>query len=109
MDPRVEVDREQGLLIEWLDGHQSRFPFDALRAACPCATCRDEREKRGPLRVASPKTPDATRLARIEKVGRYAIGIVWADGHSTGIYSWAYLRERCACLSCRLARKEVQG
>ena len=26
-------------------------------------------------------------------VGRYAVRIVFDDGHQTGIYSWAYLRK----------------
>jgi DUF971 family protein len=25
-------------------------------------------------------------------VGRYALGITWSDGHSTGIFSYDYLR-----------------
>ena len=29
----------------------------------------------------------------IEPVGNYAIRIVFSDGHDSGIYSWAYLRE----------------
>ena len=28
-----------------------------------------------------------------ELVGNYAIRIDWSDGHSSGIYSWAFLRE----------------
>jgi DUF971 family protein len=26
-------------------------------------------------------------------VGRYALQFVWSDGHSTGIYSFEYLRD----------------
>jgi DUF971 family protein len=29
----------------------------------------------------------------IHYVGRYALQFVWSDGHSTGIYTWEYLRE----------------
>tara|TARA_B110000438_G_scaffold277633_1_gene300442 strand:- start:720 stop:863 length:144 start_codon:yes stop_codon:yes gene_type:complete len=29
----------------------------------------------------------------IHYVGRYAIQFVWSDGHSTGIYTFEYLRE----------------
>ena len=28
----------------------------------------------------------------IASVGNYAIGIIWNDGHSTGIYSFEHLR-----------------
>jgi DUF971 family protein len=29
----------------------------------------------------------------IHYVGRYALQFVWSDGHSTGIYTYEYLRE----------------
>jgi DUF971 family protein len=29
----------------------------------------------------------------IHYVGRYALQFVWSDGHSTGIYSFEYLRD----------------
>ena len=31
-------------------------------------------------------------LREIEQVGNYALGLTWADGHSSGIYSFRYLR-----------------
>jgi DUF971 family protein len=31
-------------------------------------------------------------LREIEQVGNYALGLTWSDGHSTGIYSFRYLR-----------------
>ncbi len=37
-------------------------------------------------------TPKAFELVRIMVVGGYAIQPVWADGHSTGIYSFDYLK-----------------
>ncbi len=53
--------------------------------------------------------PPARRLADVQKcfrttdigeVGNYALRLTWGDGHSTGIYSFAYLRELCACPEC---------
>jgi DUF971 family protein len=32
-------------------------------------------------------------IARIDPVGRYAVKLVFDDGHDTGIYSWDVLRE----------------
>ncbi len=32
-------------------------------------------------------------IKKIEKVGNYAIRIIFSDGHDTGIYSWEYLYE----------------
>jgi DUF971 family protein len=109
MVPKIEIDHEHGLLIEWPDGHQSRFDFEDLRAACPCAACRDESKGGHHRSDRAPRPPEATHLLRVVPVGRYAIGLGWGDGHSTGIYSWEYLRDRCGCLACRLGRREVQG
>jgi DUF971 family protein len=42
-------------------------------------------------------------------VGRYALQFNWADGHSSGIYSWEYLRRMCQCAECKLAFAEISG
>jgi DUF971 family protein len=39
--------------------------------------------------------PDALTIGDIEIVGRYALNFRWSDGHSTGIYSFRYLRGLC--------------
>ena len=44
--------------------------------------------------------PDVHPL-EIRPVGRYAIQIAWSDLHSTGIYSFEYLRDCCPCDGCR--------
>lgn len=33
------------------------------------------------------------KLVKVEKVGNYAIRLVFNDDHSTGIYSWKYISE----------------
>jgi DUF971 family protein len=40
--------------------------------------------------------PRAFELQRFEQVGGYALQLFWADGHSSGIYSFAYLRKLAA-------------
>jgi DUF971 family protein len=43
--------------------------------------------------------PDvAAAAARI--VGNYALHFDWSDGHTTGIYSFDYLRRICPCPAC---------
>jgi DUF971 family protein len=39
----------------------------------------------------------AASLEGMEIVGNYALQLIWADGHSYGIYSWEYLRQLCPC------------
>jgi DUF971 family protein len=98
--PRLEVDPSEGLLIEWPDGHQSRYPLPLLREICPCAACRGGTRDQHSLPIAGTARP-----VRITPIGNYAIGIKWGDGHDSGIYSWEYLRRRCGCLACRFARQ----
>ncbi len=86
--------RQEGptaLGITWADGVHSVLEVRALRLACGCAVCVDEWTGEGRLDGAS--VPEDVHPLRIEPVGRYAIQIEWSDGHSTGIYPFARLRE----------------
>ena len=41
----LSKDGPDRLVIEWADGHRGVYAWSHLRANCPCAGCRDEREK----------------------------------------------------------------
>jgi hypothetical protein len=41
-------------------------------------------------------------------VGAYAVQPTWGDGHATGYYSFASLREHCPCPDCS-SRRAVAG
>ena len=85
-----------GLLIEWADGARTQTTWRALRSNCPCATCEDDRKKPpNPFRVLSDREVAAGPPApvRMKAVGTYAYQIEWNDGHSTGIYTLAALRQ----------------
>ncbi len=79
--------------IEWTNGRETTYDFDRLRWACPCATCRGEMGRPGMLDKIERLTPQQTELVDIQQVGRYAIMPIWADGHSTGIYTYNYLAD----------------
>jgi len=34
---------QRGLVVMWPDGHRSRLSWTALRAACQCAECQEQR------------------------------------------------------------------
>lgn len=106
--PRIELIGDESLLVEWEDGHQSRYEGARLRALCPCASCKEDRGPKSPLAVLRPFRPNAARILRVQAVGRYAVAPVFGDQHATGIYSWDYLRRHCDCLACRLGRREDQ-
>ena len=82
------------LAIKWDDGVESFIRLETLRRACPCAGCKGETDILGNLykNPDKPLTPLSTQLVRIANVGGYAIQPVWADGHTTGLYSFDYLR-----------------
>ncbi len=37
--------------------------------------------------------PESFKLMRLENIGTYALQPVWADGHTSGIYAFDYLRK----------------
>lgn len=86
------------LAIKWEDGREDFISLEALRRACPCAACKGEMDIMGNLYKSpeKPYTANAFQLVKLNSIGGYAISPVWADGHSTGIYSFDYLRRIAA-------------
>ncbi|HET9956369.1 MAG TPA: DUF971 domain-containing protein [Polyangiaceae bacterium] len=74
------------LEVTWADGHKSRLTNELLRGYCPCAGCQ------GHSSGLKFQTGGNTELREIEQVGNYALSFTWGDGHSSGIYSFRYLR-----------------
>ena len=83
------------LALKWDDGTESFISLEQLRRHCPCAGCKGEVDIMGHLYKGPerPLSPEAFRLVRLERVGGYALQPVWGDGHSTGIYSFEYLKQ----------------
>ncbi|MBI4458446.1 MAG: DUF971 domain-containing protein [Acidobacteria bacterium] len=104
-DPRhVDISLSQGIKIVWGDGHESQYPLDHLRRNCPCAACHSTAQSSADTPAAASPFPmfkPAPRLTDAESVGRYAVRLLWADGHSSGIYSFDHLRDICPCAECR--------
>ena len=90
----VEVQRESGVSVVFADGHRCRFELQELRANCPCAGCRSQRD-RGEQAWPRPGSPAELRIDTAELMGNWGLGISWSDGHSTGIYPWDILRRWC--------------
>lgn len=81
------------LALRFADGEELYLSLDMLRRACPCAACQGEPDALGRvLRPVQQIGPRGFELQRYEVVGGYAVQLFWADGHSTGIYSFDYLR-----------------
>ncbi len=77
--------------IRWKDGAVTDHSARELRLQCPCASCIEEGTGRALL---DPATVAADiLLLGVELVGRYGLSFVWSDGHKTGIFAFARLRE----------------
>lgn len=86
------------LALKWEDGVEDFIRLEVLRRACPCAGCKGEMDIMGNVYKGpeKPLSPQAFQLKRIGMVGGYAVQPVWADGHSTGLYSYEYLKNVAA-------------
>ena len=98
----LEVDDDAHQLeIAWSDGHTSLHDLEHLRWLCPCAECKGEWGVPGKLAHTRELTARQTELTDLRTVGRYALMPRWGDDHSTGIYTYEYLRKNCECEECR--------
>jgi DUF971 family protein len=105
---RIKLDAgNDSLAVAWSDGHESRYAYSTLRSQCPCATCLGKETESAAPTSAAPFAmfKKAVRPERVEVVGRYALQVFWNDGHSTGIYTFTYLRGLCPCAECEAERR----
>ena len=96
----------QELSILWDDEHASIISLHTLRDRCPCAGCQGETVLlKTYIPEPQPQLPGRYNIIGIHQVGHYAIQISWGDRHSTGIYTWEYLRNLCECPECLLKKE----
>ncbi len=87
---KIGPPNEPQIVIEWNDGKKSFFDPKTLRVVCPCAACVDETSGKRTLDPAL--IPANVRALALTPVGRYALQILWSDGHATGLYGYDFLR-----------------
>ncbi len=81
---------KQRLHITFDDGEAFELAYKTLRAESPSA----EVQGHGPGSKPAPaKISDDITVDKADPVGRYAVRIYFSDGHSSGLFTWAYLRE----------------
>lgn len=78
------------LRITWTDDRTDNFDVVALRRLCPCAVCVDEIS--GVRKLDAASIDESVRPQQVDSVGAYALKIAFSDRHTTGIYTFDYLR-----------------
>jgi DUF971 family protein len=98
------------LRIRFDDGFEGAIPYELLRVESPSA------ETQGHGAGSRPPPPSGKQTVGVtgaEPVGRYAVRIRFSDGHDTGLFTWAYLRElaedKDARMTAYLARLSESG
>lgn len=85
----IHYDREAATLsVTWADDTQHTLSAEFLRVHSPSAEVRGHGVGQSILQVGKKHV----RINHIEPAGRYAIKIVFDDGHDSGLYDWVYLR-----------------
>ena len=82
--------RKKNRQLELLYSNQESFllSFEYLRINSPSAEVRGHNPKEEKLQHGKKNVG----ISKINRVGNYAIQIVFDDNHDSGIYSWEYLR-----------------
>lgn len=88
---RIELFPNGEIGIVWDDGREDYLASREVRLACPCAGCVDEMS--GTRTLDPGRVPADVSALSWSPVGQYAIAFEWSDGHRSGIYSFALLRE----------------
>lgn len=78
---------EKRLEADFDDGAHFSLPAELLRVESPSAEVRGH----GPGRKTIVAGRRHVAILKVEPVGRYAVRLVFDDGHDTGIYSWSTL------------------
>ena len=77
------------LRLRFDDSYEGAIPYELLRIESPSA----ETKGHGADRPPPPSKKRKVSVIGADPVGRYALRIRFDDGHDTGLYTWAYLRE----------------
>lgn len=83
--------RSRELEVCFADGMIGRLSAEYLRVHSPSAEVTGHSAGEGLLVVGK----GSVAIERIEPVGRYAVRLVFDDGHNTGLYTWPILHELC--------------
>lgn len=78
---------EKRLDISFDDGENFSIPYETLRVESPSAEVQGHRPDQ--KKIVTGK--ENVGIERADPVGRYAVRLVFDDGHDSGIFTWDYL------------------
>lgn len=81
---------DERLKITWGDNITHELNSRLLRAACNCASCVSE--VTGQRMIDAAKILPSIKITKAEPTGNYAVSLVFSDRHSSGIFTYEYLR-----------------
>lgn len=97
------------LTVSYDDGVACEIPAELMRVMSPSA----EVQGHSPAERQTVPGKRDVGVRAVEPVGNYAVRLVFDDGHSTGIFTWGYLRklgtERDALLAAYLDELAAKG
>jgi DUF971 family protein len=82
------IDGGRTLQVSYDDGRTDRIEAEYLRVESPSAEVQGHSPDQ---KVVVPGKRDVA-IRNVHPVGSYAVRLEFSDGHSTGIYTWSYLR-----------------
>jgi DUF971 family protein len=77
------------LTIRFDNGEAFELAAEYLRVESPSA----EVQGHGPIERTFVPGKRHVKVKALEPVGHYAVRIIFDDGHDSGLFTWAYLRE----------------
>jgi DUF971 family protein len=84
---------ERTLAVRWSDGREDYYDAELLRAISPSAENLGEADFFGNIKGGDPRTSyPGVLITGWEYVGGYALRLFFSDGHSTGYFTYRYLR-----------------
>ncbi len=78
---------DKTLHVAFDDGKRFAIPFETLRVESPSA----EVQGHGPGEKRLVTGKENVLVTAAEPVGRYAVRLVFDDGHDSGLFTWDYL------------------
>lgn len=81
--------KSQLLSVRFGDDVEFDLSFEYLRVYSPSAEVKGH----GPGQEVLQTAKENVKVTAVEPIGRYAVRLVFDDGHNSGIYTWEYLYE----------------